>query len=102
PAERRVAPPALLQAEGAPRPRARSSRSLATFVTGSRAASKRPGIRIRLTLLQTHVVLYRLHAPDIACNLHRRRFVGRRAHESAQLDHALERLDVDFRGLERG
>jgi hypothetical protein len=51
--------------------------------------------------LQTHIVLDRLHAADGPGNLDRLALRGLRAHESAQLNDALERLDIDFSGLER-
>jgi hypothetical protein len=51
--------------------------------------------------LQTHVVLDRVDAFDLARHGNRRVLSGRRAHKPAQLNHALERLDVEFGGLER-
>ena len=53
-------------------------------------------------LLQLHLILDRLHAADGARYLYRVVDIFARAHEAAQLNVALERLDVDLGALQTG
>src|SRR5579859_5505604 len=70
------------------------ARTFIVFIFGS------PCFAIRL--LEAHVVLDGKDAAHASRNRYRFVHVGAGAHEAAQLDLALEGLDVDLGGLERG
>ena len=57
---------------------------------------------VNCRLLEPHVVLDGYYALDAAGNFNRLGNVSSGMYEAAQLNHALERLDVDFRNLQVG
>src|SRR5512135_1825596 len=57
---------------------------------------------IRCGLLQANVVLDGFHSADATRHGGRLVDLGARLHEATQLDHALERLDIDLRRTQRG
>jgi len=62
----------------------------------------RGGVCAPASLLELHVVLDGLHAADGTRHLDGRGDVLTRAHEAAELNDALERLDIDLGALQTG
>src|SRR4051812_32354359 len=74
----------------------------ASLCVKMRGRSRRRALTKFARLLETHVVLDRFHARHVPRDAYGLALRRRRADEAAQLDDALERLDIDFRRFEIG